>query len=287
MLRIHYSAIKGYLKNFVTPMHRNLIWVAWGLLLLTLPITSLPFLENLVGGATVYPAAAIPLLVLVPLWLLPYIFRRGTLPMDTIPLLGFVALTAISSICAHFILISPWKGHTILSRTLRAWLPLGTGVAFYLVVITLVDSKMKLIRTLQLVNIGAIVMMVWALAQGGVILLREGQYPKAMWTVHSFISIRRMMSSKVSGFAYEASWLANQLNVLYFPIWLGVISQAYSVYKRRLGKVPFEVLILLVGFGVLTLAKSRIGIASFIALIGMMMLATIPIKESEFINKIN
>ena len=81
-------------------MNGKLVWATWILLLLTLPITSLPLLANLLGGTTVNPAAAIPLAVLALLWLVPYFFRRGTLPMDTVPLLGFVAVAAVSSISA-------------------------------------------------------------------------------------------------------------------------------------------------------------------------------------------
>lgn len=272
MERTHQSSIISRLNNFFAPMSGKLVWTAWILLLLTLPITSLPILAELVGGATVNPAAAIPLAVLVLFWLIPYFIRRSTLPVDTIPLLGFIAVAAISSISAYFLYISPWKGQTILSRGFSAWLTLGTGVAFYLVTVTLVDTEKKVVRTLQLLNIGVLVMLLWAITQGGVVLLREGVYPEVMQKVHALFSIRDMMSTKVSGLAYESSWLAHQLNILYFPLWLGIISQAQSIYKRRLGRVPFEVLILLVGICVLMLAKSRIGLVSFLALIGLLVM---------------
>ncbi len=250
----------------------RLAWMIWGLLLLLLPITSLPLLADIAGGSTVNPAAAIPLVLLVPLWLIPYFIRRGTLRLETLPLFGFIATALIASLIAYFAPILPWKGQTVLSRELRSWLTLATGIAFYLVTLTIVRDEAKLKQTIRLINLGAAIMLLWALVQGGFILLRSGNFPPIVRRVHEFISIRDISQNQITGFAYEASWFAHQLNILYFPLWLGTMISMNSLHKWRIGRYLPEMMLFLVGVVTLFFSRSRIGLIGFLLIIGILVL---------------
>jgi len=248
----------------------HLVWMIWGLLLLVLPITSLPLLADIAGGSTVNPAAAIPLLLLVPLWLIPYFIKRGTLRTETLPLFGFIAVALIASLIAYFAPILPWKGQTILSRELRSWLTLAAGVSFYIVTLTIVRDEASLKKTIRLINIGAAIMLIWGLVQGGFILLYSGHFPPIIWRIHEFISIRNISQNQITGFAYEASWFAHQLNILYFPLWLGMMISMNSLHKWKIGRYIPEILLFLVGVFALFFSRSRMGLISFLLIMGVL-----------------
>jgi hypothetical protein len=250
----------------------SLIWGMWAALLFFLPVTSLPLLQLWISGWSVNPASAIPLAVLVPLALIPYLTRRGRLPLETIPLLGFLTTAAVATLLVFFRSVLPWKGQSVLSRSFSAWLTLGTGISFYLVTMTLVDTQDKLIKTLKMIYAGAIMMLFWSLAQAVVIYLKGGDYPRIMHVVHDLLSVRELFSFKVTGLAFESSWLAHQLNILYFPLWFGAAAQMHSFIRFRFGKITIEGILLAVGIVVLLLAKSRIGIASFLAMAALLIL---------------
>ena len=238
---------KKVLVGNVEKIQFRIVWVAWGLLLLLLPITSLPLLADLVGGSTVNPAAVMPLILLVVIWIIPYFIQKGSLNLEVVPLVGFIAVALMTSILAHFNSILPWKGQTVLSREFGSWLTLLAGFAFYIVTLTMVSDKAKLTQTVKIINIGAAMMLVWALIQGGYIFFRNGNFPVVIQRVHEFISIRDIHSKQITGFAYEASWFCHQLNMFYFPIWLGAILYLKSFYKRRIGKFSIEVMLFLIG----------------------------------------
>lgn len=78
------------------------------------------------------------------------------------------------------------------------------------------------------------------------------------------------MSTMVCGFAYEPSWMANQLNLLYFPLWLGMLVYWESIYKKRLFGIPFEALLLFAGVVAIFLGRSRIGLLGFLCITGFL-----------------
>jgi hypothetical protein len=274
------------LKNHMGSVYQRLTWFIWAALLILLPITSLPLLQDLVGGEAVAPASAISLVILVLLWLLPYLARRGKLPSEIIPILGFLAVAIVATAFAFYMPISTWKNQSVFSRSRSAWLTLGTGISFCLVTVTIVDSKKKLVKSLKYVNVGALMMLFWSLAQGYYVYMHSGEYPRIMHVVHDLLSVRELLSLKVTGLAYESSWLAHQLNILYFPLWLGAVSQAYSAYRRRLTKVPFEALMLLGGIVVLLLAQSRIGLVGFLAIITFMVIRLVFLSSRKVGRKV-
>jgi hypothetical protein len=259
-------------KELIARIQLRLVQGTWDLLLLLLPITSLPLLADIVGGSTVNPAAVVPLIILFIVWFVPYFFQKGSLNLEVVPFLGFIAVAVFTSILIHFNPVLPWKGQTVFSREMSAWLTLLAGFAFYIVTSTIVTDSKKLIHAVKVINVGAVLMFVWALMQGGYIFFNNGNFPVLIQRVHEFISIRDLHPKQITGFAYEASWFCHQVNILYFPIWLGIIIYSGSLYKRRVGKFPIELVLFLIGVLALVLSRSRIGLLSLLVIVGILIL---------------
>src|SRR5450759_3917514 len=106
---------------------------SWVLLLLLLPLTSLPLMSKLVGSAMVMPPSGALLFVLVVIWLLPGLARRMTLPPQSKPLLLFVGVALLSSLLAYLLPIPLFRDVSFTRHTLEAGLTLAVGVCMFLV----------------------------------------------------------------------------------------------------------------------------------------------------------
>ena len=251
----------------------SLSWkIAWFGLLISLPVTSLPFLSGLLGDTQVAPLAMIPLGWLALTWL-PYTLlqRKTRLPAESRPLFGFVLAALISSLLAFFIDIPSYKSHAITLNELTAFLTLGIGLCFYLTAITRVRAS-ELNHSLKFISIGGMFLLAWSFAQGVVVWFLGNQYPDWMVTVHSWIastSLLRLSSQmRVTGLAYEPSWLAHMLNMLYLPLWMAACRFRQSAFRFRLGKLILEDILLFCGLTVLFMTFSRISLLAFMLMLG-------------------
>ena len=80
------------------------------------------------------------------------------------------------------------------------------------------------------------------------------------------------MARRATGFAFEPSWLAHQLNVFYFPLWISAVIYRRSALRKRLWIFQMEDFLLAGGIIVLIFTSSRIGILGFIMLGGFLFL---------------
>ena len=236
---------------------------SWGGLLLLLPITSLPFLSRLAGGTMVAPASFIPLIWLAIAWFVPYILRKGTFPPESLPLLLFATLAVVSSAHAFFMEIPPFKGQNQLREELSAILNLLIGITFYLVTAAWLNSLSKLHGTLKFINLSGLILLSWSFLQAFYLFFAGGQYPPIMQQIQSTISSRGLFTtsallSRITGFAFEPSWLAQQINLLYLPIWLAASTNRFSVHSFRIWKFTLENF-LLVGGMIIVFLASRMG----------------------------
>lgn len=240
--------------------------LAWALIILTLPLTSLPILARWSGANTVAAPAAMPLLWLVLGWFLPYLLRRGRIPRLTLPFTGFVLVALIATAAAHFRYVPPLRGRTIAGESLDAVLTLAVGSAFYLVAATWPRDRARLTGTLRLLNWSGGALLVWSLIQAYFILFQNGRFPRPYVTVQDWLSLRDLFVTRVTGLAYEPSWLAHQLNILYLPFWAAASVRGTSVHRRRVLGISVENALLVAGILVLILTFSRVGILA--ALLG-------------------
>ncbi len=242
------------------------ITLAWFLLVVLLPLTSSPLLAGLAGASTVAPLSALPLLWLAVIWFLPYLLRRGALSAVTVPLIGFALAALASSAYAFFLDVPYYRGKTLLSQEVPAILTLGVGLAFYLVIATWASTEDRLNHTFRLLNLGGLVLIVWSFAQAFVVLFLDGAFPDWMARVQDWASVRGVFAVRVSGFprltgfAYEPSWLAHQLNLVYLPYWLAASVKGFTAHGRRLWRISLENILLVSGVVVLVFSFSRVGL---------------------------
>jgi O-antigen ligase len=246
---------------------------SWWLLLLLLPVTSMPIIVKLVHSDTVAAPSGIFLFILVLFWLIPYFISHGRLPKTAIPLLVFSGLAIAASALAFFYHIPFYKNHNIFNETITALLTLGIGIAFYLVTMTIIRDEKWLRVTLQIVCIAGAVIILWSMLQS-ISWFTINRYPNWMKAIHEWYSVGPLYRQRVSGFALEPSWLAHQLNILFIPYWLGATLARTTVFRRKIWKVSIENLLLVLGIGILLLTSSRIGLAALLVMLAIPVLRT-------------
>lgn len=248
-------------------LERSLDRMLGGALFL-LPITSLPLLSRWLGGAMVAPPAALLVMAAGLCWGLLLLLRRDPLPRETQPFLFFLLAAAVSALLALFLPVPTFRDHSVARSTLEGVLTLLVGAAFYLLFASAVRDNRRMETLLRILNFSGILFLGWGLLQLVMIRFNDNHYPAWMIEMHSWISIRSLQENalrqRVTAMAFEPSWLAHQLNVLYLPYWLGASLQGYSAFPRRLWKVSLENILLAAGFLVLFFSLSRIGLLAFL-----------------------
>ena len=241
----------------------RLLDYAWYLFVLLLPISSMPLIARLSGADNVAPISGIFLAILVVCWLIPYLWKRGTLPFPSKPMLRFVLVALIATACAFFIDIPMFKGIIITSSMVKGVFTLGIGVCFYLVVSTYITDEQKLKTTLQLISISGLAVILWSVAQMAAYHL-YGHFPSWMASIQRQLSIGSLIDDRASGFALEPSWLAHQLNMVFLPFWLSAVYHRDSVFRLRIWKFIAEDFLLAGGILTMILTFSRAGWVAFL-----------------------
>jgi hypothetical protein len=253
--------------------------VAWVVVFLVLPITSLPLLSRLAGDSQVAPAALLPLGWLVLFWFIPYLLKKGTIPRASIPFLFFISIAIIASAAAFFLNIPSFKSAGVLHEEIRAILTLSIGASFYLVTASwFAKSQARVAAILKWINVSGSIVILWALVQAVYIFLYHSKYPAILSAFQHLVSTREFYIGRITSFAFEPSWLAHQMNLLYVPFWLGATISGTSAHRFRLWKISLENILFLLGAGVVFLA-SRVGtlaillVLAFVALYANVALA--------------
>jgi hypothetical protein len=248
---------------------RSSLNVAWAGVILLLPITSLPLLSRLAGNTMVAPASFLPLGWLV-LWFIYYIFRKGTLPREVVPLLLFVSMAVISSAYAIYLNIPSFKGGIIINEEFKAILTLMIGLAFYFIASSWLFASPNLLTfTLKLINISGLIMLTWAIVQAIYIFFYHGEYPEILNKFQMLFSTRELFKNRMTGFAFEPSWMAQQLNLFFLPFWLAASITRSSAFRWRILRLSLENILLLIGIIVLFLS-SRVGTLAFLLILAFL-----------------
>lgn len=263
-----FSSFKAiFYRAWESTWYQAALFAVWAGLVLFLPITSFPLLRRLSGASTVAPPSTALLLGFTLLWLLPFILLRGKIPVEGVPLLFFVGAALVSTALAFFWAAPPYRDRTPIDEAPVAYLTLAMGLAAFFIPSAWLSCKQKYFRvTLQLINLSGMVLIGWSLFQAFFIFFDHGNYPSVMLHLQHLISSRRdaLFSDRVAGMAYEPSWLAHQLNMLYLPIWLSASLLRFSAHRWRLWQVSLENLLLAAGLVVLFVSFSRVGVLTFL-----------------------
>ncbi len=136
----------------------------WAFALVALPVTSFPLIAKPLR-VVVAPLSALPVLALAAAWLLPFALRGGKLPKESAPLFAFILAAIAASAAALFITIPTWRGRSALSQEINALFTLVAGVAFYLIFAAWPQDENRLKKSLQWINLGGVVLLIWTLTQ--------------------------------------------------------------------------------------------------------------------------
>jgi len=236
----------------------------WLLLLALLPVTSMPLVRSLLGSSTVAAPSILPLIVLVVIWLLPYVLRRGHLPRESLPLFGFTLVVIAGSLVSMLFAPPAYKDNFAWRQFAEALITLGIGISFYLVAATFPRDDARLRVSLRWINYGGGLVLLWSFAQAAA-WFSANRYPDWMRDFNDLLSLGPLYRQRASGFSLEPSWLAHQLNTLYLPLWLGLSITRQSVHQLKLWRISLENLLLVGGVIVLGLSFSRVGFLAFAA----------------------
>jgi len=232
------------------------------LALLLLPVTSLPLLAKRIGGIIVAPPSSFLFLLLALIWLIPYIWRGGKLPQESWPLLVFVAIVAISWGWSLLGDVPPFRNSNPLKEGIQAIATLALGLAsFFVPAAWLLGDRQRLRRSLQIITLGGLILIIWSLVQAWFVLYHDSEFPFRLIQFQRLFSSRGndpLIAGRATGFAYEPSWLAHQLNMIYLPLWLAATIRGYSAFPK-LWRVSLENILLPAGVFVLFISFSRIG----------------------------
>ena len=211
---------------------RSLSSILWGMVLVTLPVTSFRFMPFFGSGTYVRPLALYPLLLLLPM-LLIRLYRReiphpwpGSLTVLLAFLLSAMAATALGST------FSPIELHGVdfFDRALRAIMTLVIGTSFFVVAVWMNQDESDLKFSIKWLLFGLLAHLAWGTVQ--FIGLNSG-HRQQLLQIQNLFSVRGLVKNKrISGFAYEPSWLAGQIATLYLP-WL---TAAFLTRYRALAK---------------------------------------------------
>ena len=260
----------------MTALHAEFSWprlltrlqkVAWVLFLITLPVTSFPYLPSMIGGvALVRPLSIYPLILLLVIAIIPRLFSRP-IPMTIGSILPFILIAIASSVLSLLGDIDPMLGVTVGERVLRAMLTLGLGIAIYLTVSIFPRSPDELRSSLRWFYVGFILALFWGSLQAVYVLQFNPAYFQFLNRLQGYISTRKIFYNRVSGMTYEPNWFGEQISFLLIPWLLGSVLSGESVFRWRWRKVTVEWILLLWSIFILILTFSRAGLANLVFLL--------------------
>lgn len=256
----------------LTSLQKNGIYrlvntILWFLVLVGLPLTSFPILNRLTG-AIVAPFSFIPLAILIIIYLIPVLLRGRRLPAEMVPYFYFIGVAIGVSALAVFMNGMFTLNRDFLSESLRGFITVAIGLAFYIIFSTYPRDASTFRQTLCFIYIGGALLIGWTFFE--VYLLRTHGSVRDMpdW----FLKFRSLLAkqspnilytNRVTGFAYEPSWFARQFNLVLFPLWMSSVFQRLSLFKFRLWLFQIEDFLFMGGLIAFGFGSPRVGLLAF------------------------
>ena len=266
--------------------YNKIVLITWTLFVASLPFTSFPLLSTIFGGTSVAPLSVLFLIPLLVFWYFPKLLKEKYFPLQAVPLLVFIFFALLSSLAGYFIANPSFRSIPVWRSIFELIVTLGMGVCFYLTTTAFLDSESRIRTFIKIINFSGFIMVIYALAQA-LFFYIFWRYPEFLRTFQKTISSSGILFvRRTTGFAYEPSWYAHLLNMLYLPIWLGMSIKKISVHKLKIIKISFENILLFLGVISLFLSFSRIGWLGFIAAIGYLLLRLMILLSRKIIQRI-
>ena len=250
-------------------------WITWLALVLCIPFTSSPLIANLVGETSVSPLAIVPALILFIICVLPYAIRGGRWPAISAPLWLFAFICLLSGILVFSKPIYLVGIEPVLRNKLVGIVPLGIGLCYYFSTVLVLRSQVNIKRAVQVIYIGLVLILVWSSVQATYVLSEGRRVPLVLNNIHHLFSFRDLIYNRVVGWAYEPSWLGNQLVVFYIPLLLGSVLTRFSVFSTRRTWVSVELALLTWSLAILALSQSRISYLSLFFVVSLLVITLV------------
>ena len=251
---------------------------AWALFFLFLPVTSFPYFPPAIGGsALVRPLSLYPLIILLLLVTIPYLFKKPIYP-TILSLLPFIAVVLLSSLVAYLQNVQPTLGVTVIERSLRAFITLAVGAGIYLTVSLVPRSLDDLKASLRWMYAGFFLAFIWGTLQAAYVVNFYKPFYRWMNRIQAHISIRRLFTTRVSGMTYEPNWFAEQITFLLMPWLLASVLTGYSAFRWRWRWLTVEWVLLGWSLFVLVFTFSRSGliVLGALAFVSLLILRPLP-----------
>lgn len=245
--------------------HASLIRLSrllWAITLVTLPVTSFRYVPFLGAGTFVRPLALYPLVLLIPILLIR--IHRKEIPRPwpgALTILAAFALAAAAS-TAWGATLAPieLRGVEYVDRALRAIVTLGMGLAFFAAAIWMNQDEEDVKFSARWLLVGLAAHVVWGFIQFWGLNTGKRQI---LTEIQQLFSTRGLVKNKrISGFAFEPSWLAGQIVTLYLPWLTGWLLFQFKnglFWKNR--RAWPEMILLLGALTALLMTYSRSGLA--------------------------
>lgn len=164
----------------------------------------------------------------------------------------------------------PMHGQEFIGRAMRAWVTLAGGMVLFACAMLMNQGEDDLRFSLKWLYVGLALSILW----GGVQMVSylTGFPERAnLNEIQQSFSIRKLLVKKrAAGFAFEPSWLANQIATIYLPWLVATVLTRYRVFKRRW----MEILLLAGAIGLLICTFSRGGILMTVMAVVIVFLLT-------------
>jgi O-antigen ligase len=211
------------------PSIRSLSRLLWALVLVTLPVTSFRFMPFMGAGTSVRPLALYPLVILLPILLMR--LKRGEIqrpwPGALTVLLAFVLASLAATAFGATLAPIELRGADFFDRALRAGVTLVIGLAFFVAAVWMNQTEDDLKFSVKWLLVGLVAHLLWGAVQ--FVGLNTG-HRQQLLKIQQLFSVRGLVKNKrISGFAYEPSWLAGQLAALYLPWLVAAVLMRYRV----------------------------------------------------------
>lgn len=254
-------------------LRHRVVWISWIALLILLPITSQPHLAQVMGGGPVSPPAVLPAALVFGLGVLPYLAAGGRVPRVVFPLLLFCIVALVATLLAPWRGVLPFKGQDVIDRGFRGIFTLGIGLTYYAAAVLVPSDERKARLSLVAIAAGALPMLIWSTVQLARLPYANDPVPVGLDRIHELFSLRPLFRDRITGLAYEPSWMADQLVLLYLPIWTAMVARGVTAFRFRWRWVTVEAVLLAWG-GVIFLGTfSRIGIMAWSSVIVVLAVA--------------
>ena len=203
----------------------------WAATLVTVPVTSFPFLPL---GATVSPLSFVFMLPTLILGLASA-RRLRCLANSPIRILGLFVIWAV--------VVTLWQvggahaaagSRSVLGAAVGDTITLSIGVGFYATAILMISNPQELAFTVRWLMVGLGVSVAVALMQGVSLLAIPPLYDAVNNFFATYIAIDKGAREGARGFTLEPSWLGSQLTVLGLPIILARIFDPSRIRRWRI-----------------------------------------------------